>query len=106
MARAPEWAAPAAVETERAVLGALMLDADLMLTGLDILPPGHSRWFSREDHALIYDAMLTLTERREPIDLCTVTDALRRRGQLEKIGGSVYLAELTERVASTANIAY
>jgi replicative DNA helicase len=50
--------------------------------------------------------MLTLLERRDPIDLQTVTDVLHRRGQLERIGGGVYLAELTESVVTTANVAH
>jgi replicative DNA helicase len=70
------------------------------------MPPGQGSWFYHEAHRLIYDAMLTLLERHDPIDLETVTDVLRRRGALEKIGGSVYLAELMEGVVTTANIVH
>jgi replicative DNA helicase len=97
---------PAAVDAERAVLGALLLDSAQMLAVAEVLPPGHSRWFYHEPHRLIYDACLTLFDRRDPIDLFTVTDVLQRRGQLDKIGGSVYLAELTEVAVTTANTAH
>jgi replicative DNA helicase len=73
----------------------------------DVLPPGpHGSWFHDQAHHLVYDAMLTLFERREPIDLVTLTDVLRRRGQLEKIGGSPYLASLFESAVTTANVAH
>jgi replicative DNA helicase len=76
-----------------------------MLAVVEVLPPGQN-WFYHDAHRLVYDAMLTLFERRDPIDLQTVTDTLYRRGHLEKIGGSVYLAELTESVGSTVNTAH
>jgi replicative DNA helicase len=106
VARAHELPVPAAVETERVLLGTILTDANQLLPVVDILPPGQGTWFYQEAHRLIYDAMLTLLERQDPVDLHTVTDVLRRRGSLEKVGGSVYLAELTECVVTTANIAH
>jgi replicative DNA helicase len=99
-------APPSAIDIERVLLGAALLGATTLLTVVDILPPGRGQWFYQDAHRLIYDAMLTLLERHGPIDLETVTDVLRRRGTLEKAGGSVYLAELMEYVTTTANVAF
>jgi replicative DNA helicase len=60
--------APAAVDTEQALLGAILLAPEQMLTTVDILPPTAGSWFYQEAHRLIYDAMLTRFERRDPID--------------------------------------
>jgi replicative DNA helicase len=62
--------------------------------------------FYQDGHALIYDAMLTLMDRHEPIDMLTVSDVLRRRDHLDKLGGSLYLAELMEMVPTAANAAH
>jgi replicative DNA helicase len=104
MARA-DTATPAAVDTERALLGAILLDGTQLLTAVDVLPPTAGRWFHRDAHQLIWDACLTVFERHEPIDLETVADVLHRRGHLEKVGGSVALAELTEAAVTNANVA-
>jgi replicative DNA helicase len=106
VARAHELSVPSAIETECVLLGTILTDANQLLPVVEILPPGQGVWFYQDAHRLIYDAMLTLLERHDPIDLHTVTDVLRRRGSLEKISGSVYLAELMECVATTANIAH
>jgi len=104
--QASELALPAAIDSERALLEALLIDGEQMLSVVEILPPGRGSWFYRDAHRLIYDAMLTLMERNDSIDLQAVTDGLHRRNQLEKIGGSVYLASLMEEVTTTANTAY
>jgi replicative DNA helicase len=104
--RALELAPPAAVETERVLLGTILVDPTQLIAVAEILPPHRGTWFYDEPNRLIFDATLTLMERHDPIDLVTVTDVLRRRGDLEKVGGSVYLAELTEMVISTANCAH
>ena len=94
---------PQAVPLEEAVLGALMLDRDAMAIVIDILK---SSSFYTDAHQLIYKAMLKLFERSAPIDLLTVTEELRKAGDLEKIGGAYYLVELSNRVASAANTEY
>ncbi|MBP7184015.1 MAG: replicative DNA helicase [Saprospiraceae bacterium] len=94
---------PQAVHVEEAVLGALMLDKDAVAIVVDILK-GDS--FYLEVHQLIYKAILRLFEKIHPIDLITVTEELTKSGDLEKIGGAYYLVELTNRVASSANIEY
>ena len=62
--------------------------------------------FYRETHRKIFRAMLALSEKSEPIDLVTLTDTLRARGELQDIGGATYLAELQDKVPSAANIAH
>jgi replicative DNA helicase len=94
---------PQATDLEEAVLGAIMLDKDALPVVLDILQPDS---FYTEAHQTIYAAMKTLFSKSEPIDLLTVTEALRKSGELEKIGGAYKLVDLTNRVASAANIEF
>jgi replicative DNA helicase len=95
---------PASLEAEQSVLGAILLDPDVLVAVAAIIPPQQTRvTFTREAHAFIYDAMLTLHERRDPIDLVSLTDILRRRGHIEKVKGSTYMAELMERATTSIN---
>jgi len=94
---------PQAVPLEEAVLGALMLDKEALSIVLDII---RAESFYVEAHQLIYRAMLRLFERSQPVDLLTVMEELKKSGDLEAVGGPAYLAELTNRVASAANIEY
>ncbi|MBK7939906.1 MAG: replicative DNA helicase [Lewinellaceae bacterium] len=94
---------PQALPLEEAVLGALMLDREALPMVMDILRPES---FYLEAHQHIYRAIIKLFERSNPVDLLTVTEELRKSGDLEKIGGGYYLVELSHRVASAANIEY
>ena len=94
---------PQAAALEEAVLGALMLDKDALPAVLDLL---RSESFYSDAHQAIYKAVLELFRNSKPIDLLTVTEELKRMGSLELIGGAYYLVELTNRVASAANIEY
>ena len=94
---------PQATQIEEVVLGALMLDKDAMAIVLDILTPDS---FYKKPHAIIYDAMIHLFERSQPVDILTVHEALKKAGQLETIGGVGFLVELTNKVASAANIEF
>ncbi len=94
---------PQAVPLEEAVLGALMLDKDALPTIIDILLPES---FYSDAHQLIYKGILRLFEKSQPVDLLTVSEELKKSGDLEKVGGPYYLVELTNRVASSANIEY
>ena len=94
---------PQAIPLEEAVLGALMLDKDALPVVMDIL---QSESFYSDGHKAIYKAILRLFEKSQPIDLLTVNEELKKSGELELAGGSYYLVELTNRVASTANIEY
>lgn len=94
---------PQAVPLEEAVLGAIMLDKDALPIVLDILKPSS---FYKEAHKLIFKAMMDLFEKSQPVDLLTVDEKLKKNGDLDKVGGPFYLVELTNRVASAANIEY
>ncbi len=94
---------PQAVDIEEAVLGALMLDKDALPIVLENLNPES---FYTEANQLIYRAMRQLFERSHPVDLLTVTEELKKSGDLETVGGPTYLVNLTNRVASSANIEY
>lgn len=94
---------PQAVPLEEAVLGALMLDKDALPVVLDILSPSA---FYTDAHQCIYESMLELFEKSRPIDLLTVKEALKQRGELDRAGGAYYLVDLTNRVTSAANIEY
>ncbi len=94
---------PQALEIEEAVLGALMVEKDAVITVLDVLKPES---FYKENHQKIFGAIVELSTRLEPIDLYTVTEELRRKEELEVVGGAVYLAQLTSRVGSGAHLEY
>ena len=94
---------PQAVEIEEAVLGALMLERDALSNVIDIL---HSESFYRDSHQEIYAAIVDLFNDSQSIDIKTVTHQLRKVGKLEVVGGAHYVAELTTRVNSAANIEY
>ncbi len=94
---------PQAVGFERAVLGAIMIDRDAITNVVDTLRP---EMFYREQHQGIYEAMFALFRKDEPIDLLTVADQLRSEKTLEFVGGSAYLASLTNSVTSAANVEY
>ena len=94
---------PQARSLEEAVLGALMLDKDALTVIIDILQPES---FYVDAHRQIYKAICTLFEKSNPVDLLTVTEELKKMGVLESVGGPFYLVELTNRVASAANIEF
>lgn len=94
---------PQAIEMEEAVLGALLIDANAVSIVIDFLT---SNMFYREAHQTIYEAIFNLFKKSEPIDLLTVTNKLRQEKKLEFVGGASYLAALTNRVATSANIEY
>ncbi len=94
---------PQATPLEEAVLGALMLDKDAITTILDILKPDS---FYKEAHKLVFEAMLKLFEKSQPIDMLTVVEMLRTNGTLAKVGGPYFITELTNKVASAANIEF
>lgn len=94
---------PQAVPLEEAVLGALMLDREALPLVMDTLRPES---FYLEAHQHIYRAIIRLFERSNPVDLLTVTEEVKKAGELDKIGGGYYLVELSNRVASAANIEY
>ena len=94
---------PQARELEEAVLGALMLDREAIMVIMDILQPES---FYSDAHQNIYRAIIGLFNSNEPIDMLTVTETMRKAKTLDSVGGPYYLVELSNRVASAANIEY
>ncbi len=94
---------PQNIEVERAVLGAMMIEPDAYLRGLELLVPDN---FYHEGHAKIFQAMNTLAENDKPADLVTVAEQLHKTGNLERIGGRSYLASLTTGVVTSGNLEY
>jgi replicative DNA helicase len=94
---------PQAIELEEAVLGAIMLEKNALAVVIDIIKP---TYFYKDAHQHVYTSMLNLFEKSEPIDILTVTNQLRSDGNLEICGGAYYITQLTNRVASAANIEF
>jgi len=94
---------PQARDLEEAVLGALMLEKDALSSVIDVLKP---EVFYVEAHQKIFSAIRILFEKTSPVDILTVTAQLRMQGELEMVGGAFAITELTNRVASAANIEY
>jgi replicative DNA helicase len=94
---------PQAVDVEKSVLGAMLIEREAIPQAIEVLPP---EAFYDNKHQKIYAAIQSLFERGNPVDLVTLTEELKRRDQLDDIGGSYYLTELTTQVASAANVEY
>ena len=88
---------PQATDLEEAVLGAMMLEKEAVNTAIDILQP---RSFYKESHEKIFKVIQELFEKSEPIDILTITNALKSKGELEVVGGPYYITQLTNRVAT------
>jgi replicative DNA helicase len=94
---------PQAIEIEEAILGALLLDKNSIDKVTGIIKPES---FYKESHKVIYNSILDLYLRNEPIDILTVTNDLRKKEKLNEAGGAFFVAELTSNVSSSANIEY
>jgi len=94
---------PAAPEIEAAVLGAMMIEKEAVPKALELLQPES---FYLKEHKLLFEAMTYLFEKGEPIDTVTLYEELKKREQLEEVGGAVYLSKLSQNISSAANIDY
>ena len=94
---------PQAVDLEEAVLGAMMLEQSAVNSAIDILK---AESFYKEAHSKIFESIVKLFSKGEPIDILTTTQELKKNGDLELIGGPFYISQLTNRVASTANVEF
>ena len=94
---------PQALDLEEAVLGALMLEKNALTAVIEYLRADH---FYTEQHKEIYQAIVDLFKASEPVDMRTVVAQLRKNAKLEVVGGAYYIAELTSKVSSSANIEY
>jgi replicative DNA helicase len=93
---------PQAVDVEQSVLGALLIEPAAVPRAIEVLSPDD---FYDGRHKAVFEAVMALFERTQPVDLLLVTEELKRRGRYEAVGG-YYLSELTTRVASAANVEY
>ena len=91
---------PQSIEAEQSVLGSILIDRDAVIEVAEFLGPRTS--IARRT-AKIYAAMLDLLERREPIDIVTVAEALERSGDLEAIGGRAYLGTLSNETPTAVH---
>ena len=91
---------PHDLEEEQAIIGSMLTDRDAVISAIEILKEED---FYREDNKAIYTAILNLYNRAEPIDIITVKSELESMGKFEQVGGLEYLAELPEKVPTTAN---
>ncbi len=94
---------PQAIDIEMAVIGAMLLEKEAITKTIDLLD---EEAFYKPAHRKIFLAMSALFERSEAIDAITVVEELRRRGELDEIGGPSYIADLTVSVSSAANVEY
>jgi len=92
---------PQDLEAEKSIIGAILLDKDAIVSIVQVLKPEH---FYKRAHSDIYAAMFDLYERREPIDLVTLTAHLKTKGVLDEVGGAAYLADLASAVPTAAHI--
>ena len=92
---------PHDIEAEQAVIGSMLTDKDALIDAIEVLKPDD---FYRQDNKTIYEAMLNLFGKSEPVDVITVKAELMTLGKLEAVGGLEYLASLPDKVPTTANV--
>lgn len=94
---------PQAVDVEAQVLGSMLLDREAIAKVIEIVDEDA---FHADYHTRIFRAILVMFDKSEPVDIVTLSEELRRRGDLERIGGEAYLVDLTTKVTSAANVDY
>lgn len=91
---------PQSIDAEMSLLGAVLIDEEVLADVTEHVKPAD---FYDKRHATIFDGMMRLYERHKPVDLLTLTDELKRKKELDQIGGSAYLSELTNYVPTAAH---
>lgn len=94
---------PNNLEAEQSVIGSMLLDKGAISTASEIL---RGEDFYKEGHRHIFEAVMELYDKDEPVDLVTLVDSLRGKGILETVGGITYLSNLVSSVPTTANVKY
>lgn len=94
---------PSAVDFEELVLGAMLLESDCIPSIMEIL---HKDCFYKPEHVLIFGAIESMFQRRDPINMATIVIELKRNNKLEKAGGPYYISTLTNRIASSSGVDY
>lgn len=93
---------PQNIEAEQSLLGALLIDKDAIISIAEMLTKDH--FYRSDQHGVIYNTILELFEKREPVDLITLSERLKQTGNLDKVGGVAYLTELINMVPTSAHI--
>jgi len=101
MRSSPPKVPPQSLEAEQSVLGGILLENEALAKVLEIMAASD---FYKEAHRLIFERMLDLYERNAPIDMVTLLDEIEKHGEVDRIGGSAYLAEIVDQVPTAANI--
>jgi len=94
---------PQNIEAEQSILGGILIENEALNRVLETL---EEKDFYREAHQKIFKCMIGLSEKNEPLDLITLTNALKKRKELEEVGGASYLASIVDSVPTAANIFY
>ena len=94
---------PQNIEAEQSILGAILIDNDALPKALEVIDPDD---FYKQSHRKIFQAMVELFEKSEPIDLITLSDHMKRGDELDAVGGISYLSSLVNMVPTAANIKY
>jgi replicative DNA helicase len=99
----PDRTLPHSLEAERSVLGAILIDNEAFNVAASVID---ARAFFRDAHRRIFDRMVSLAERSQPIDLVTLKEELERAGELDEVGGPAYIASLIDGVPRATNVEY
>ncbi|MFA4966600.1 MAG: replicative DNA helicase [Candidatus Margulisiibacteriota bacterium] len=94
---------PQNLQAEQSVIGSMLIDKTAIVKAIENMK---SDSFYRDAHRFIFESIMDLFDRGEPVDLVTVTETLRKNGKLEAVGGSVYVADLINSVPTAANFDY
>ncbi len=94
---------PQNTDAEQCLLGAVLLENEALSRALETLSPDD---FYYESHRIIYQCMIDLFNKNEPAYLITITEILNKKGKLEQVGGASYIADLSEKIPTAANIEY
>jgi replicative DNA helicase len=94
---------PQNLDAESSVLGGILLENEAVNQVVELLRPED---FYRESHRKVFRAIVELSDRSDPVDLITLSDCLKSRGELEAVGGTAYLASLADFVPTAANITH
>ncbi len=93
---------PQNIEAEQSILGGILLENSAINNALEILSKND---FYSEAHRRIFSVIVELSERNEPVDIITISNALKDKNMLDSVGGSAYIASLVDNVPSAANVA-
>lgn len=94
---------PHSLESEQSILGSVLLDKDIIITVSETIRPED---FYKDAHKIIYECMIKLNNKNEPIDVITLIEELRNEGRLSDVGGITYITSLSTVVPSTSNVKY